>query len=84
MPKNPNAPSPDDTYPLFETSEPFKATAKRLGVSPNTLRMWWVGKFGQEAFDARGKTIQSKAASAVGRARLGTTFTILRRGSLGL
>lgn len=76
MPKNPNAPLPADTFPLFHTEEPFKALAQRLGVSPNTLRKWWVGEFGQEAFDARGKTIQAKAAAETGRATAGKPRTI--------
>lgn len=71
MPKKPNAPLPADTFPFFHTAEPFKALAQRLGVSPNTLRKWWVGEFGQEAFDARGKAIQAKAAAETGRATAG-------------
>lgn len=76
MPKNPNAPLPADTFPFFHTAEPFKALSQRLGISPNTLRKWWVGEFGQEAFDARGKAIQAKAASATGKSMAGKTRTI--------
>lgn len=66
-----SAVSPTDTYSFFETLEPFKALSKRLGVSPNTLRKWWVEKFGQDAFDARGKALQAQAASKWGQSRLG-------------
>ena len=76
MPKNPNAPRPADTFPLFHTTEPFKALSGRLGISPNTLRKWWVGEFGQEAFDARGKSIQAKAAAETGRATAGKPRTL--------
>ena len=31
MPKNLSAPKPEETFPLFDTPEPFKAIAKRLG-----------------------------------------------------
>ncbi len=65
--------TPSDTYSLFESTEGFKAIAKRLEVSPNTLRKWWVEKFGQEAFDSRGKKLQSSAAVACGRSRAGST-----------
>ena len=44
MPKNPNATAASDTFPLFHTTEPFKALSGRLGISPNTLRKWWVGE----------------------------------------
>jgi Zn ribbon nucleic-acid-binding protein len=47
----------------FHTDEPFKAVAKRLGMSPNTLRPIWKGEFGETAFKARGKTLQAKAAA---------------------
>jgi len=47
----------------FSTTEGFKAVAARLGVSPNTLRVWWVEEFGQEAFKARGKAIQAAGAA---------------------
>lgn len=67
---------PENTYAIFDTEEPFKAVAARLGISPNTLRVWWVDMFGQEAFDIRGKTIQSKAASEVGKTHKGTTYNI--------
>lgn len=50
----------------FHTDEPFKVLAKRLGISPNTLRAKWVEKYGQGAFDARGTRLQSKGATAYG------------------
>jgi hypothetical protein len=68
--------SPSDTFAAFHTEEGFRAVAARLGTSPNTLRKWWVSEFGQEAFDARGKALQAKAAAAVGRATAGKTRTI--------
>ena len=77
IPKNPNAPQPSETFPLFHTDEPFKALARRLGISPNTLRKWWVGEFGQEAFEARGKAIQAKAAAETGRASAGKPRTLI-------
>lgn len=67
----PSKVSPADTYSAFTTEEGFKAVAKRLGVSPNTLRGWWVSEFGQEAFDARGKRLQAKAASAQAKSMAG-------------
>lgn len=61
----PSKTQPDETYGAFGTVEPFKAVARRFGLSPNTLRAWWVDKFGSEAFKARGKAIQSEAATLV-------------------
>lgn len=60
----------------FDTEEPFKAVAARLKTSPNTLRVWWVEWFGKEAFDSRGKKLQSKAAAAVGHSRKGSTYKV--------
>jgi Zn ribbon nucleic-acid-binding protein len=60
----------------FETEEPFKAVAARIRTSPNTLRVWWVEWFGKEAFDVRGKRLQSKAASAVGHSRKGCNYQV--------
>jgi predicted transcriptional regulator len=76
MPRRNNSATPEDTYESFATAEPFKVLAKRYLVSPNTLRSWWVAKFGKEAFDARGKRIQSQAAVAFGASRKGTSHTI--------
>jgi len=52
----------------FHTEEPFKAVAKRLGMSPNTLRKKWKAEFGEESFKARGKALQAKAAAKTSRA----------------
>lgn len=60
----------------FDTEEPFKAVAARLKTSPNTLRVWWVEWFGKEAFDSRGKRLQSKAAAAVGHSKKGSTYKV--------
>jgi len=76
MPKKPNAPRPEETYSLFTTQEPFKATSKRLGISPNTLRGWWIEHFGQEAFEARGKLIQAKGAALSNESRVGKAHQI--------
>ncbi len=51
----------------FHTEEGFKATATRLGMSPNTLRKRWKAEFGEAAFKERGKTLQAKAAAATAR-----------------
>jgi len=50
---------------IFHTTEPFKAVAIRLRMSPNTLRSLWVGEFGADAFRARGKKchLEGNAAS---------------------
>lgn len=56
----------------FHTDEPFKAAAKRLGMSPNTLRPLWKDAFGEDAFKARGKTLQARAAAATCRATAAT------------
>jgi Zn ribbon nucleic-acid-binding protein len=68
--------SPADTYEAFATDEPFKSVAKRLGVSPNTLRKWWVERFGQDPFTARGKRLQAEAAVEAGRGRAGQTHRL--------
>lgn len=47
----------------FDSNEPFKAVAARLGISPNTLRKRWVAAHGKEAFDERGRRLQ-KAGQA--------------------
>lgn len=63
-------------FQAFHTEEPFKAVAARIKSSPNTVRAWWVEDFGKEAFVARGKAIQSKAARLVGAAKKGTTCNV--------
>jgi hypothetical protein len=70
--------TPEDTYAAFPTEEPFKSVAARMGLSPNTLRSWWIAKFGQEAFDSRGKSIQAHAAIKFGRSRRGQTHQLQR------
>ena len=50
----------------FHSDEPFKAIAKRLGISPNTLRDKWTAEYGADAFRERGKRIQQKGADAFG------------------
>jgi transposase-like protein len=62
-----------DTYEAFHTDESFKAAAQRLGISPNTLRRWWVEKFGQDAFDARGKKLQASRAASFNQGQVGKT-----------
>ena len=76
MPKRLNAPKPEETFQLFETEEPFKAIAKRLGISPNTLRGWWVGHFGQEAFEVRGRALQTKGAVSFNVGRTGQAHEV--------
>lgn len=51
----------------FHTDEGFKAVAKRLGLSPNTLRVIWKDAFGETAFEQRGKTLQARAAANTAR-----------------
>lgn len=63
-------------HQAFDTEEPFKAVAARLKTSPNTLRKQWVEWFGKEAFDTRGKRLQSKAAAAVGHSKKGSTYQV--------
>lgn len=50
----------------FDSDEPFKAISKRLGISPNTLRVGWIEKYGVEAFKERGKRLQQQGANAFG------------------
>jgi hypothetical protein len=59
--------SQEEILGAFSTEEPFKATAARLGLSPNTLRGIWKDAFGEEAFTERGKRLQAKAAAATAR-----------------
>jgi len=65
----------------FETEEPFKAVAKRLGMSPNTLRPLWKDAFGEDAFRERGRRLQAKAASktaaSLAKSRTYGTKTVL-------
>ncbi len=55
----------------FASDEPFKKVAARLGMSPNTLRKLWVGRYGQDLFDARSKKSQAEGAVAHGSRLLG-------------
>lgn len=50
----------------FHTDEAFKAIAKRLGISPNTLRVKWVETYGREAFEKRGRRLQQKGTVVFG------------------
>ena len=56
-----------DLVAAWESGEPFKAAASRLGMSPNTLRDRWKGMYGEDAFAERGRRLQAAAASAVAR-----------------
>jgi hypothetical protein len=51
----------------FHTTEPSSVVAKRLGMSPNTLRPLWKDAFGSDAVTARGKKIQASAASTTAK-----------------
>lgn len=64
-----------DALKAFRTDEPFKKVARRLGMSPNTLRDLWVQRFGTEAFQQRGKDIQRKGATAFGARTKGVPKT---------
>ena len=55
----------------FSTEDNFKDVAKRLGMSPNTLRVVWVTGFGEAAFEARSQRMQQRGATAFGRRTLG-------------
>jgi len=46
----PSLTTPDATYAAFESDETFTAVARRFGVAKETLRRWWVGKFGANAY----------------------------------
>jgi predicted transcriptional regulator len=63
--------SPEDTYSAFDTNEPFKSVARRFGTSPNTLRVWWVEKFGRDAFDGRSRKFHSASGTTSGKASAG-------------
>ena len=69
MPK-PSTTKRVDTYWAFATDEPFKDVAKRFGLSPNTLRAWWVANFGQQAFRERGRKLHVRAARKASLARV--------------
>lgn len=57
---------------VWESGEPFKAAAARMGMSPNTLRDRWKGMYGEEAFAERGRRLQAAAAAATMRASAAT------------
>lgn len=59
--------TPEEIREAFHTDEGFKAVAKRLGMSPNTLRPLWKAEFGEEAYKVRGKTLQARAAAKTAR-----------------
>ena len=61
--------SREDVLAVFQTEEPFKAAAVRLGMSPNTLRGIWKDAFGDAAFTSRGKRLQAEAAAPPTRRR---------------
>lgn len=51
----------------FHSDEPFKAVAKRLGISPNTLRTKWTETYGAQAFEKRSKRVQQVGALVFGK-----------------
>jgi predicted transcriptional regulator len=55
----------------FHTEEPFKVLAKRLGMSPNTVRDLWKQAYGEKAFKDRGTRLQAKGAVEYGKTLLG-------------
>lgn len=50
----------------FDSDEPFKAISKRLGISPNTLRVKWTEEYGVEAFEERGRRLRQRGVEAFG------------------
>ena len=48
-----------DSYALFDSDESLKSIAERFKVSPNTLRQWWLEKFGRDLFDKRNDRIRA-------------------------
>jgi len=56
----------------WDSGEPFKAVAARIGMSPNTLRERWKGLYGETAFTERGRRLQAAAAAATMRATAAT------------
>jgi hypothetical protein len=68
--KNSRAASPEalkEAVGVFHTDEPFRRVAKRLGISPGTLRQIWIEEYGRPAFDERGRKIQLVGATAFNR-----------------
>jgi transposase-like protein len=65
----PSSTKPEETFAAFHTEEPFKAVARRLGLSPNTLRKWWLSEFGRDAFDARGNATVANGKTKAGLAQ---------------
>lgn len=45
--------NPKATFESFHTKETFTAVARKLGVTRNTLRRWWVAEFGEPALQKR-------------------------------
>lgn len=66
--------NPEDTYAHFYTDRSLKVVAKELGVSAQTLSIWWSVKFGRESYLKRGVAIQAKAASKTCKNRKGRKF----------
>jgi hypothetical protein len=57
----------EDLRTAWESDEPFKAVAARIGMSPNTLRERWKTLYGDEAFVERGRRLQATAAATTAR-----------------
>ncbi len=49
----PSITTPEETYKLFSTDFSIHSIAKSLGITRVTLRRWWVGRFGLEAYENR-------------------------------
>lgn len=49
----PSNTNPEATYQAFYTEASIRSVATTFGVTRLTLHRWWVGKFGQEAYDQR-------------------------------
>ena len=67
--------SPGTTYRYFNTDESLAVVAKRLGVSVQTLSVWWTSRFGREKYLKRGVRLQALAAASTGRNNKGRRFT---------
>ena len=67
--------APGTTYRYFNTDESLVVVAKRLGVSVQTLSVWWTHRFGRDKYLKRGVRIQAQAAASTGRNNKGRRFT---------
>jgi hypothetical protein len=59
----------ESAYAAFNTNEPIKKVAARLGVGFRTVRVWWIQRYGEKSVASRTARVKAAAATRTGISR---------------